>query len=150
MKVIIAVDGSDASLAAVEAFSRRPWAKGAKVRLLSVVQPYYPVPGPAHPELKGDFESATEVLVQEARHKVAEVANGLRARGIDADTVVHAGDPRTEIVAEAERWGAELIVVGSTGRSGFKRWLLGSVAEYVVRHAPCSVEVPRVQPPARE
>ena len=53
------------------------------------------------------------------------------------------GDPRSAIVDEAEEWGADLIVVGSHGYTGLKRWLLGSVAQSVVGHAPCSVEVVR-------
>ena len=47
------------------------------------------------------------------------------------------------IVDEAKDWPADLIVVGSHGYSGVKRWLLGSVAQSVVSHAPCSVEVVR-------
>jgi len=44
---------------------------------------------------------------------------------------------------QADEWGADLIVVGSHGRTGVKRWLLGSVAGAIVSHAPCSVEVVR-------
>lgn len=56
------------------------------------------------------------------------------------------GDPREVIVEQAETWQADLIVLGSRGLSTIKRWILGSVAESVVRHAPCSVEIAR--PPA--
>jgi len=49
-------------------------------------------------------------------------------------------------VDQAKDWRADLIVLGSHGRSGIKRWILGSVAEAVVRHAPCSVEVARARP----
>jgi nucleotide-binding universal stress UspA family protein len=48
-----------------------------------------------------------------------------------------------EIVDEASSFGADLIALGSHGRTGIKRWIIGSVAEYVVRHAPCSIEVVR-------
>ncbi|PYT09057.1 MAG: hypothetical protein DMF60_03355 [Acidobacteria bacterium] len=57
--------------------------------------------------------------------------------------VVRDGDPRSVIVDEAKDWSANLIVVGSHGYTGVKRWLLGSVAHSVVSHAPCSVEVVR-------
>jgi nucleotide-binding universal stress UspA family protein len=53
------------------------------------------------------------------------------------------GDPRSVIVEEAEQWPAELIVLGSHGYTGIKKWLMGSVAQSVVSHAPCSVEVVR-------
>lgn len=47
---------------------------------------------------------------------------------------------------EAERWPADLIVIGTHGYTGIKRWLLGSVAQAVVNRAPCSVEVVRKRP----
>jgi nucleotide-binding universal stress UspA family protein len=56
---------------------------------------------------------------------------------------VRYGDARSCIVDEAKEWGADLIVVGSHGYTGLKRLLLGSVAQSVVTHAPCSVEVVR-------
>jgi nucleotide-binding universal stress UspA family protein len=57
--------------------------------------------------------------------------------------VVRRGDPRSVILEEAKEWDADLIVVGSHGYTGIKRLLLGSVAQSVVSHAPCSVEVVR-------
>jgi nucleotide-binding universal stress UspA family protein len=53
------------------------------------------------------------------------------------------GGPRSVIIDEADKWGADLIVVGSHGHRGFERFLLGSVSEGVARHAHCSVEVIR-------
>jgi nucleotide-binding universal stress UspA family protein len=58
------------------------------------------------------------------------------------------GDPAAEIVAEAERERCDLIVMGTHGRTGIRRLLMGSVAEGVVRKATCPVltyKVPRVQ-----
>ena len=71
------------------------------------------------------------------------LAETLRSSGLTAETVVRDGDPRSVIVDEARDWSADLIVVGSHGYTGVKRWLLGSVAQSVVAHAPCSVEVVR-------
>jgi nucleotide-binding universal stress UspA family protein len=51
--------------------------------------------------------------------------------------------PQELILKEAADWGADLIVLGSHGRRGFSRFLLGSVSEAVASHAPCSVEVIR-------
>jgi nucleotide-binding universal stress UspA family protein len=50
------------------------------------------------------------------------------------------------ILDEAERWGADLIVVGSHGYRAWERFLLGSVSQAVVSHAKCSVEVVRCRP----
>ena len=72
----------------------------------------------------------------------------LRASGLRVETAVSDGDPRSAIVDAAREWGADLIIVGSHGYTGVKRWLLGSVAQSVVSHAPCSVEVVRQKPDA--
>lgn len=54
------------------------------------------------------------------------------------------GDPRTELVESAIAEEADLLIVGSHGRTGIARLLMGSVASYVVTHAPCSVLVVRL------
>jgi nucleotide-binding universal stress UspA family protein len=54
--------------------------------------------------------------------------------------------PKTVILEEARQWGADLIVLGSHGRGGMERFLMGSVAETVATHAECSVEVVRKAP----
>jgi nucleotide-binding universal stress UspA family protein len=53
------------------------------------------------------------------------------------------GYPKEAILAEAERWGADLIVVGSHGYRGLTRLWLGSVSQAVASHAGCSVEIVR-------
>ena len=78
-----------------------------------------------------------------ARELVERIANELRSTGFKVDTAVEVGDIREKIIDSAAEWGADLIVVGSHGRSGIPRLLLGSVAEFVARHAKCSVEIVR-------
>ena len=63
--------------------------------------------------------------------------------GIKSDVAVLEGSPKKRIVEEAKEWDANLVVVGSHGRRGLTRYLLGSVSEAVAMHAPCSVEVIR-------
>ena len=65
---------------------------------------------------------------------------------ISLDGAMLPGPPRTVILDEAERWGADLIVVGSHGYRAWERFLLGSVSQAVVSHAKCSVEVVRCRP----
>jgi nucleotide-binding universal stress UspA family protein len=60
-----------------------------------------------------------------------------------AHEFLEGGDPATEIARAAQEWPADIIVMGSHGRGGISRVLLGSVAEQVVRHAPCPVLVVR-------
>ena len=76
------------------------------------------------------------------RHTMA-AGERIAAPGLTVETAVRQGDPRTVIVDDADTWHADLIVVGSHGRTGLKRLVLGSVAQSVVAHAHCSVEVVR-------
>ena len=59
------------------------------------------------------------------------------------------GDPATAIVEAAEETGADLVVMGTSGRTGLTRLLMGSVAEEVLRHAPCPVLTVRGPVPVR-
>jgi nucleotide-binding universal stress UspA family protein len=80
----------------------------------------------------------------EALRRFADPVIGTAA----ARLVVREGEPAEEIAAEAGRWGADLVIVGTHGRRGLEHWELGSVAEDVIRTAPCSVlTVPRNAPP---
>jgi len=160
MNVLLAVDGSEQSRAAVDALAARPWPEGTNVRVLYVIPspmlaPPMPEPppalaiGPAAPIWPPAVMEMRKEFGQQADTLVSRIAQELEAQGLAADKSVHEGDPRTEIVEEAKRWPADLIVVGSHGYTGLKRWLLGSVAQSVVSHAPCSVEIVRKRPPEK-
>ncbi len=91
-----------------------------------------PQPEVLPPHLEGAVREAAEA-------KLREVALGLAERGLRVETKLEAGDPGSRIVAAAEEAGADLVVVGTMGLSGFKHLLLGSTAESVVRHCPVPV-----------
>jgi len=80
---------------------------------------------------------------EHARSLVEKVAAQLQPVGFSVSVSTPDAEPRHGIVDEARRWKADLIVMGSHGRNGLDRLLLGSVAEGVLRHAPCSVEIVR-------
>jgi nucleotide-binding universal stress UspA family protein len=65
----------------------------------------------------------------------------LAAPGVSVDTVLLSGHPADEIVGLARARGCDLLVLATHGRTGFRRAVLGSVAEHVVRNAPCPVLV---------
>ena len=88
-------------------------------------------------------ENFTQQQEEQAKQLTSQAASRIGESGLAVETVVRLGDPRTVIVDEAAEWGANLIVMGSHGRTGLSRMLLGSVAQAVVGHAPCSVEVVR-------
>ncbi len=88
------------------------------------------------PELEDQKKPAGEL--------VERIAKELRAAGFQASTAIEVGDIRESIIDSAAEWRSDLIVVGSHGQRGIQRFLLGSVAEFVARHARCSVEIVRM------
>lgn len=146
MKILLAIDGSPPSEAAIEEVRERPWPTPSTVRILSVIQPY--VPPATEIVLAGaTLQEIRERQATEADQLVKQAGERITAPGrLSVETTIAEGDPRTAIVDEADEWQADLIVVGSHGRTGLKRLMLGSVAQSVVAHAHCSVEVVRHRP----
>ena len=142
MKILLAVDGSTPSQVAIDEVAHRPWPQPSIVRVVSAVQPYVPgavelVPAAVTPQ------NVVQQHEEQARQLASRAAERIERPGLAVEAVVREGDPRSVIVDEANTWGANLIVMGSHGRTGLQRLLLGSVAQAVVGHAPCSVEVVR-------
>jgi nucleotide-binding universal stress UspA family protein len=109
--------------------------RGARVRLLHVVGPPVAVLdrrlGPAlDPAVLAELRRASEERLRAAAREVRGIA-------VDAKAVV--GSPAKEILREAAEWEADVVVIGTHGRTGVKRLVLGSVAEAVVRRCPCPV-----------
>jgi nucleotide-binding universal stress UspA family protein len=149
MKILLAVDMSKFSEAALEAVLSHFAPNSTEVRVFHALDWERNLPAPYL--FAQGREAARDVLAVRDRmsHDADTYVNGLAARlgaaGFTVSTEVRSeGDPRSAILDAAEKWPADLIVVGSHGRSGFDRFLLGSVSEGVVRHAPCSVEVIRL------
>jgi nucleotide-binding universal stress UspA family protein len=113
-------------LAAVEALC--PGTVEARVLLVVELEVELPIPG-LHDRLAAAARERLDAFV-------AQLGDGARV-----EARVRTGVPAREAVAEAAEWPAELVVVGTHGRGGAARALLGSVAEAVVRDAPCSVLV---------
>lgn len=114
--------------------------KGNEVRVLHVVKPLaLSVP----PQMAAGYTPELEEQVKEGQDLVARAAQTLCNAGFRVDTAVLKGDVREKITDAAAEWQPDLIVLGSHGRSGIGRLLLGSVAEFVARHAQCSVEIVR-------
>jgi nucleotide-binding universal stress UspA family protein len=145
MNVVVGVDGSSGAEVAVRGVIERPWPRGTQFRVLTVMRPYLPVPSGFAASVMPPETYAAEnaMLAEHARAWSEHAADTLKQAGLSAEPLVRYGDPRSEIVDEASSSSADLVVVGSHGRTGLKRLLMGSVAESVVRHAPCSVEVVR-------
>jgi len=150
LKILLASDGGDCSVGAVHSVANRPWSAGTVIRVLSVeelmvvdnqmtassLSSVYPaslleeLTKDAHDRADSAVETAKEILLRAGMNVVNDHSTPL-------------GEPRGVILDAARAWGADLIVLGSHGRRGLDRLLLGSVSESVAIHADCSVEVVR-------
>ena len=137
--VLVPTDFSPASFKAMDYAVTLAEMFGAKVTFAHIVVPVAApdlVYGPVAWDEAVAIESAKERLNELKQSRGAKVAGKVR-------TVVRRGHPYSEIDQIAKDIGADLIVVSTHGRSGLRHLLLGSVAERVVRHAPCPVLVVR-------
>jgi nucleotide-binding universal stress UspA family protein len=148
MKILVAVDESEHGREAIAWVKRMNWPTGTRFVVASVARS--PVmlstemyaPGMAYDDtaLKGEFDFRTRIA--------NEAAETLAKAGLDATTCVVTGDARLEIIDLARKEKSDLVVVGSHGRTGLAKLLLGSVAAHVVTHSPCSVVVVKGKPAA--
>jgi nucleotide-binding universal stress UspA family protein len=146
MKILLATDGSDYSKAAVKAVADRPWPEGSIVKIITAVEiPYTPttevwvLPDSYYSDLENAAKAQAEAAIKDA---VEQIRSGKTA-GLEIIGEIKSGSARNVILDEAERWDADLIVLGSHGYSGLQRFLLGSVSYAVATHAHCSVEIVR-------
>ncbi|HWP43254.1 MAG TPA: universal stress protein [Blastocatellia bacterium] len=142
MRILLATDGSQCSVAAARSIASRPWPEATEVRVVSAVDLVVPVIEPWYgaPELIGRIERETSKLAEKAVNSARQI---LSDAGIESSESILVGNPKVSILDEAKDWDADLIVVGSHGRRGIDRALQGSVSEAVAMHAHCSVEVIR-------
>jgi nucleotide-binding universal stress UspA family protein len=137
--VLVAHDFSETSEGALDYALGLAQKLGARVTIVHA----YEIPSHGAPEilvLATDWTKQFEVVAREALDKVIA---GVRRRGFDAEPALRNGTAWREVNAAAAETKADLIVIGSEDRSGLGRALLGSVAEKVVRTAPCPVLVVR-------
>ena len=129
-RVLLATDGSKTSAQAARAVAARPWPEGSEFRVISVEEPW-------------TIKSSRVRDENEAQDAVSSAEQVLASAGLKATGAVLSGNTKQAILQEAQKWAADLIVVGSHGRRGFRRFLLGSVSEAVAMNAHCSVVVVR-------
>jgi nucleotide-binding universal stress UspA family protein len=146
-RVLLATDGSPCSLAAAGAIAQRPWPSTTEIEILTVVEPV--VPSRHNPYPPYFDEECMEVLradamrsAQQAVGEAEKIVSGTGLKTLES-ILVPVGLPQRLILEEAERWDADLIMMGSHRRHGIPRLLIGSVSEAVALHAECSVEVVR-------
>jgi nucleotide-binding universal stress UspA family protein len=138
-RILVGVDGSVHSLAAVRAAAELAAEGGSRsVTLINVI--------PIAATLEGAMEVAAppeDIAAWELFDKPKAV---LKDAGVEPRLLLREGDPANEIVNAAREGGYDLVVVGHRGLSPIRAFLLGSVSDRVVIHAPCSVLVVRPAP----
>jgi nucleotide-binding universal stress UspA family protein len=137
MRLLLAIDDSKFSEAATQAVIAQYPPQGTEVKILNVVDLSIPIPTSYADAFRQESLKHGQELVQRAERLLSKA-------GYKTHTAVEEGDPKSKIIDQAMQWKAELIVMGSHGRKGVDRFLMGSVAEAVSRHASCSVEIIRI------
>lgn len=162
MKVLLATDGSDTAQAAVEFVAGFPFPTGTEVRVVTVIKDVlreHEIES-LTPEQWDVFEIAKNGELESAEAILNRDAAVLTEAGWEVTTELLTGHPADEIIDSSDEGDFDLIVVGSHGMTGFKRFLLGSVSNQVLQSATRSVLIVRrpeeeceggqVDPPARE
>ena len=146
MRVLLAVDGSPYSDAAVDEVATRAWPADSEIRVITAYElPLAPAPETwaLPPDYFDELDRAAREHAETVEHSVVLKLAKAFDSSIKVTGNILPGAPRSIILEEAERWKADLVVVGSHGYGVWQRFLLGSVSQAVVSHAKCSVEVVR-------
>ena len=141
MRILIAIDSSRASQCVLEEAATRPWPANTLFIIVNVVDLFR----------FGHLPAIVDDARREATTLLRQATDKLSRAGLKANSEVLLGSPRNEIAEYAKKWQANLVMVGSHGQGAIARFLLGSVAQGVLRTAPCSVEIVRQtgsEPPA--
>jgi len=148
LKLLVAVDGSGDSQAAVRTVAARLWPEKTPVYVVTVIDARLES-ATAWPKPYTDLPVGESMTADEwARRTVEGSAAVLRGAGLQVETATFHGEPKHILLREAERWQADCLFVGARGLHHGRRLFLGSLASAVAARAPCSVEI--VRPPVAQ
>ncbi len=141
-RILVPTDFSEPAQEAFRAAVELAQHFSAQLLLVHVVPP---VPVPYQPLVSSapafDITSYLQELVKASKETLQTYASEHVPQGVPATTSVAAGDPAFEILRLAKELESDLIVIATHGHGGWRHFLFGSVAEKVVRQAPCPVLV---------
>ena len=147
MKILLATDGSAHSKIVLASFAGRPFPLNTEVLIVSAFEGSALIMSAPAPMggLAGYYEETDAISRRLAEDAVKDAAKFLGEKNslLSITIAVIKGSPKSVILEEAEKFGADLIVVGSHGGGAVERFLLGSVSQAVALHAKCSVEIVR-------
>ena len=144
-KIMVATDGSELVKQAVETAIEISRLSGAKLYAVYVV-----VPTTHSPRDFGWEKAAMEHFRNEGKTATGFVDDAAKKVGVEVESVLLEGHPADKIVEFAENQGIDIIVMGTLGKTGLDRFLLGSVDEKVVRYSKTPVLVVRGEAPKQE
>ena len=136
-RVLLAIEGQDDAVRVQSWLTAHPFRNPVALTILSIVPSLTMV----QPEIMAGYQTWSEEHRRQAERTVAEAAKSLAGPGFTITTEVRSGDPVTTVCEAAS--GYDLLIVGSHGRTGVDRFLLGSVSHGIVHRAGCSVLVVR-------
>lgn len=134
MKVLVAYDGSKPSKKALDKAVEISTKLGAELMLLTVTEPVCPIG-----ITEADCAKMDEILRKETEDVLDNIKFDLEKKSLKVKKFVKKGNAADEILKLAEKESIDMIVLGSHGRHGAKKFFLGSVSSRVSAHAPCSV-----------
>jgi len=145
MKIVVGVDASPHADAAIEFVRGMTWPPGSSVVVVSAARDVIVTAPEAY--LPADAIAEAMAAELEAAKRTAAAAEAkLRGSSFAVEARAVQGDPREVLIDLATAVRADLIVVGSHGRTGLAKLVIGSVANHVVTHAPCNVLVVKLRP----
>lgn len=143
MKVLIGVDDSPHAEKTLEFVRKMSWPADTAVVVASAVQVPFMAYSEAYAMPIVDTGAWIAQLTKLHEDLASRGARKLADAGLRTQSRVLQGDPREALIEEAKKERVDLMVVGSHGRTGLEKLVMGSVASHVVAHAPCSVLVVR-------
>jgi nucleotide-binding universal stress UspA family protein len=146
MKILLATDGSDSANTAIDYLVNFPLPEASQIILMTVIEKEI-YQGKKKTELDAEqqelLQQTKQMLRDKARELLTTASERLARAGLSCSTLIRAGHPARELVRIAKKREVDLVVVGSHGLGGIKRFLLGSVSDQVLAYAPCSVLIVR-------
>lgn len=141
MKILVAVEDKVFGEAIADFVASHDWEEGINIKILHVLEPIHVPAFHGYPtEL---MASLNEERARAAKSLTMTVGTMIQQKlpSAHVEEIIEEGSPKNRIVQLAEDWPADLIIVGSHGRTGIGRFLLGSVSLSVLSAAPCSIAI---------
>jgi nucleotide-binding universal stress UspA family protein len=141
MKILVGVDDSRHARAALDYVRTGTWPGETQVHIVSVARPPIAAVTEVYAPAPQYLERVQEEQINLCKSIAEKAKKNLEPCGLEISTHVLQGDPREALLDTAKEIGVDLIVIGSHGRTGLAKLLMGSVASHIVTHSPCNVLV---------